>query len=229
MIVSKRATAQCRKCPTPSCEVIGCSLFSSHRQILASCRSTPNDFDVTAQIINLVREGQGKADVTRGIFNSRQLDFHVGSVSYCWGWSRSSSNARPATPNTTGSPALPGIPIRRRQANHRHYSDIVLSFQHLAGSTCPLRQEKATIVTRSTFVEENSRALRKADRTRPSGREPELMLQNANPLAMFSEDADTAADETPDFRARIATSMARQGAPPKRRCFSNWPDMFSIV
>ena len=43
------------------------------RYIVAGCDLAPNDIDVTAQIIDLVREGQRDADMADGMFNSLDL------------------------------------------------------------------------------------------------------------------------------------------------------------
>ena len=52
-----------------------CGLFGCHpsRCICVGCDLTPNDVDVTAQIVQLVREGQWKTDVADGLLNT--LDF----------------------------------------------------------------------------------------------------------------------------------------------------------
>src|SRR5262249_31636718 len=50
-------------------------LFGCHpsRCICVGCDLAPNDVDVTAQIVQLVREGQWKTDVADGLLNT--LDF----------------------------------------------------------------------------------------------------------------------------------------------------------
>src|SRR5262249_7957873 len=55
----------------------GHCLFSRNWQIFARGRSTSNYFDVTAQIVNLIREGERKMDATHGFINSLQLDLHL--------------------------------------------------------------------------------------------------------------------------------------------------------